>query len=91
MTNSKSINNAINLSIQRGHTIKDISHSWSKLDTVVYFSHSMSSALKEAIYKTEPSLHFYSTEGTPHNSADEGFISDADKVAISFPKGKVKL
>lgn len=86
MTKSESINNAIRLSLQHNNSIKNISYSWSKIDVVVFFTGGLTQELKDEISKTEPSLRFYSTTRNPHYDADEGFISDIDSVAISFPR-----
>ncbi|KML67182.1 hypothetical protein [Pectobacterium peruviense] len=86
MTKSPHINNAINLSIIEGNSVKEISDGFEDLVTVVFFSKKISQQLCFEIKRQEPTLRYFSTARTPHNKADEGFICDEYKVAISYPK-----
>ena len=56
------------------------------MDQVIFFSKKMTSELRDKIKQEEPGLRYFSTEKTPHNSADEGVICDECKVAISYPR-----
>ncbi|GBO48597.1 hypothetical protein PEC302107_22520 [Pectobacterium araliae] len=56
------------------------------MEKVIFFSKKMSQSLQLKIKKEEPTLRYFSTDKTPHNRADEGFICDEYKIAISYPK-----
>ncbi|MBN7766448.1 hypothetical protein [Pectobacterium brasiliense] len=86
MTSSPHINHVIELSLAEGNSVKEISDGWSNMDKVIYFSKKMSQELQLKIKKEEPKLRYFSTDRTPHNKADEGFICDEYKIAISYPK-----
>lgn len=86
MTNSPHINHVIELSLAEANSVKEISDGWSNMDQAIYFSKKMSQELQLKIKKEEPKLRYFSTDRTPHNKADEGFICDEYKIAISYPK-----
>lgn len=83
---SPHIAHAINLSLSAGNSVKETSTGWSSMNQVIFFSKKMTSELRDKIKQEEPGLRYFSTEKTPHNSADEGFICDECKVAISYPR-----
>ncbi|MEI7378199.1 hypothetical protein OGM23_01060 [Dickeya fangzhongdai] len=86
MTKSPYINHAIDLSLAEGNLVQEISNGWSNLEQVIFFSKKMSPELRVKIKSEVPALRYFSTDRTPHNKADEGFICDEYKVAISYPK-----
>ncbi|MFP1787610.1 hypothetical protein ACLEDP_17425 [Lonsdalea quercina] len=86
MTKSPYIDHVIELSLAEGNSVKEISDGWSNMEQVIFLSKKMSRSLQLKIKKEEPTLRYFSTNGTPHNKADEGFICDEYKVAISYPK-----
>ncbi|WP_148042039.1 hypothetical protein [Dickeya undicola] len=86
MTKSPYINHAIDLSLAEGNLVQEISDGWSNLEQVIFFSKKMSPELRVKIKSESPTLRYFSTDRTPHNKADEGFICDEYKVAISYPK-----
>ncbi len=85
MTKSPYINHAINLSLLEGNSVQEVYDGWSTLEQVVFFK-KMSPELSVKIRLELPSLRYFSTDRTPHNKADEGFICDEYKVAVSYPK-----
>ncbi|WP_263062898.1 hypothetical protein [Dickeya dadantii] len=86
MTKSPYIDHAIDLSLAEGNLVQEISNGWSNLEQVIFFSKKMSPELRVKIKSEVPTLRYFSTDRTPHNKADEGFICDEYKVAISYPK-----
>lgn len=86
MTKSPYINHAINLSLLEGNLVKEVYDGWSTLEQVVFFSKKISPELRVKIRLELPSLRYFSTDRTPHNKADEGFICDEYNIAISYPK-----
>ncbi len=85
-TKSSHINHAIELSLAAGNEVKEVSYGWSRVSCVVFFCEKMSWDLRVKIEREEPGLRYFSTEPTPHNKADEGFICDQFSVAISYPR-----
>ncbi|MGI8488884.1 hypothetical protein QWJ20_10130 [Pectobacterium sp. S5] len=86
MNKSSYIDHAIELSLAEGNSVKEISDGWSNMDQVIYFSNKMSQELQLKIKEEEPKLRYFSTDRTPQNKADKGFICDEYKIAISYPK-----
>ncbi|MEI7256766.1 hypothetical protein RF240_17965 [Dickeya dadantii] len=86
MTKSPYIDHAIDLSLAEGNLVQEISNGWSNLEQVIFFSKKMSPELRVKIKSEVPTLRYFSTDRTPHNKADEGFICDEYKVAVSYPK-----
>ncbi|WP_156930295.1 hypothetical protein [Sphingomonas jaspsi] len=50
-----------------------------------WFEQPMPEAVRSA-GSAESSLRYFTTQQTPHNRPDEGFVDDAAKVAISYPR-----
>ncbi|POE23397.1 hypothetical protein BV923_05315 [Pectobacterium odoriferum] len=86
MTNSPHINHVIELSLAEGNSVKEVSYGLIEFSQVMFFSEKMSQKLCIEIKNQEPMLRYFSTNRTPHNKADEGFICDEYKIAISYPK-----
>ncbi|MCL6350695.1 hypothetical protein [Pectobacterium polaris] len=86
MTSSPHINHAIELSLTEGNSVKEISDGWIDFSQVIFFSKKMSRKLCVEIKNKEPMLRCFSSDRTPHNEADEGFICDESKIAVSYPK-----
>ncbi|CAK9886705.1 MAG: hypothetical protein XXXJIFNMEKO3_03151 [Candidatus Erwinia impunctatus] len=86
MTKSPYINHAIELSLSDGNSVKEVSDGWSNIEKIIFFKKKISQELKFKIQNELPKLRYYSTDNTPHNKADEGFICDEYKIAISYPK-----
>ncbi|MDG0806300.1 MULTISPECIES: hypothetical protein [Pectobacterium] len=86
MTISPHINHVIELSLAEGNSVKEISEGWVGFYQVIFFYKKMSQELCVEIKKQEPMLRYFSTDKTPHNEADEGFICDESKIAVSYPK-----
>lgn len=68
-----------------GNSMRDLSSGWSKARQVAYMASELTPTLKHAIQNQLPSLRYWSSEATPHNFAEEGFMCDETLVAISFP------
>jgi hypothetical protein len=85
-TNSKSINRALLIANKDGNTIKEISSGWSKVKQVVHVTHKLTPFVRKEIERDSPGLRYWISEGTPHNAPEEGYISDEDQIAISFPR-----
>jgi hypothetical protein len=56
------------------------------MQQVVYMTHRLSATVRDEIEKQIPSLRYWSSERTPHNLAEEGFICDDHQVGLSFPR-----
>ncbi|MBM1023792.1 hypothetical protein EIC82_20805 [Enterobacter sp. A11] len=86
MSKSPYIDHAIDLAKSKGNSINDIVDGWSKVEQVIYMSSPLTNDVRQIIENSEPSLRYWNAERTPHNRAEEGFICDEYKVAITFPK-----
>ena len=86
MSKSPHIDHVIDLAANDGNNVKDIIEGWSKIEQVVYMSSKLTNDIRQLIEISEPSLRYWSAKKTPHNQAEEGFICDENKVAITFPK-----
>ena len=73
------------VSLAKEHGLSGSFGEWSKRD-VWWFEESMPVEVRAAGQK-DTSLEYFSTEGTPHNRADEGFL-DKHRLAISFARAK---
>ncbi|GKW01867.1 hypothetical protein PEC301877_06820 [Pectobacterium carotovorum subsp. carotovorum] len=86
MTNPPHINHVIELSLAEGNLVKEVSYGFIGFSQVIFFSKKMSQKLCVEIKNQESMLRYFSTDRTPHNEADEGFICDEYKIAVSYPK-----
>jgi hypothetical protein len=86
MTKSPNIDRAMQIAIASGNAVKEISEGWSKVQQVVHMSERMPASVRDEIQRQVPTLRYWSSERTPHNPAEEGFVCDAYHVGISFPK-----
>ncbi|GLQ51350.1 hypothetical protein ACFFJT_09105 [Dyella flava] len=83
---SVSIASAVQIAIEEGNAVKEISEGWTKVAQVVHMTGKMSSDTQRRIESEVPSLRYWESAATPQNPAAEGFISDQDKVGLSFPR-----
>lgn len=84
MTLSTLIDQAISLSLKAGNAVVEISTGWTKMREVVEMRDPLTKSLRSEIRKLG-GLREFRHEGAPHSRADEGFIDDTEKVAMSFP------
>jgi hypothetical protein len=84
-TKSEAINRAIQLAAAKGYQVKEISDGWSGAEQVVYMAGRLTGSLRAEIETGIPELRYWKSERTPQNPADEGFISTAPLVGLSFP------
>lgn len=84
MTLSPLIDVVIAAAEAEGNHLEQISTGWTKVREVAHMAFPMSDELR-AQTMTKNSLHFWSSDATPHNRAEEGFTDDIEKVSISFP------
>ncbi len=87
-TNSLRIDAAISLAIDKDNSVKELSFGWSKVQQVVHMTSELTANLRGIIQNQLPSLRYWSSEATPHNPVDEGFMCDETSVAISFPRSR---
>jgi hypothetical protein len=85
MSYSGAIDDVIEAAAAEGNKVAEISTGWTKVRQVVYMQKPLSSSLRE-LFKDDSRLRAFSTDPTPHDKADEGFVDDNEKVAISFPR-----
>lgn len=83
---SSAIEQAANIAITHGNSIKEISEGWTKVRQVVHMRKPIGDDAKLLI-SSDKKLRYWSSLETPHNKAEEGFTCDRDKVSISFPRG----
>lgn len=83
---SPHIDRAVQIAIEAGNSVKEISEGWSKVRQVVHMASRLTAAVRDDIQRQAPSLRYWSAERTPHNLAEEGFVCDAFQVGLSFPK-----
>lgn len=83
---SVSIASAVQIAIEEGNAVKEISDGWTKVSQVVHMTEKMSPVARQRIELEVPTLRYWESVATPQNPATEGFISDQDKVGLSFPR-----
>lgn len=81
------IDNAVRIAIEEGNSVKEISEGWTKVNQVVHMAKKLSPKVRQRIEREVPALRYWSSTATPQNPATEGFMSDQDKVGLSFPEG----
>jgi hypothetical protein len=86
MIKSPHIARAVQIAIVAGNTVKEISEGWSKIQQVVHMTDRLPSVVCDEIQRQIPTLRYRSSDKTPHNPAEEGFVCDEYGVGISFPK-----
>lgn len=84
MIQSPAIQSALQIALSYGNEVGEISEGWSEVKQVVHMRKPLSAALKEAIL-ADGKLRHWSSPSSPHNSADEGFTDDAEKISMAFP------
>jgi hypothetical protein len=82
---STSIADAVQIAIEEGNAVKEISEGWTKVSQVVHMTSKMSPIVRQRIELEVPALRYWESVATPQNPATEGFMSDQDKVGLSFP------
>lgn len=82
---STSIARAVEIAIEDGNAVEEISDRWTKVRQAVLMKHGLSQATKQRIERELPSLRYWSADSTPHTQATEGFTADGDKVTLWFP------
>jgi hypothetical protein len=87
---SEAVSEAVRIAVSAGNAVKVVSSEW-KPKQVVFMAEPLSADVRTAIAAARPDLEHYVSERTPHNPADEGFVSRADDVVISFPKAGESL
>ncbi|SIT35878.1 conserved hypothetical protein [Paraburkholderia ribeironis] len=80
------IDRAVQIAANSDNSIQEISTGWSKVKQVVHMSRPLTADVLREIQTKVPSLRYWSSERTPHNRAEDGFICDEDEVGLSFPK-----
>lgn len=85
MTHSFIINIAAEEACLNGNEIMDISEGWSKVRQVLHMRDPLDDATRIALSANEHLRH-WTIDPTPHNSAEEGYTDDLEKIAISFPR-----
>ncbi|MHB8386563.1 hypothetical protein [Metallibacterium sp.] len=83
---SVSIASAVQIAIEEGNAVEEISTGWTKVNQVVHMTDRMSPVVRQKIEREVPTLRYWESVATPQNPATEGFISDQDKVGLSFPR-----
>ncbi|WP_447724255.1 hypothetical protein [Sphingomonas koreensis] len=81
---SVAINRVIAVAKGFGISVGLVSADWGPKQ-VVFMSAPISNSLRVALAHEELDLEHYVQAATPHDPADEGFISRVDDVTISFP------
>jgi len=76
---------AVELAVDDGNSVSEVSERWTRVDQVVVMSGCLTRNVREQIECDLPSLRYWNSPATPHNLATEGFISDAEAVGLLFP------
>lgn len=84
-TYSARIDALLALAEAEGNAVAEISTGWEKVRQVVHMTGPMSPAVRHA-GADDPGLRHWVTDATPHDRAASGFIDDAEKVSIEFPR-----
>ncbi|MBB5407661.1 hypothetical protein HDG34_001593 [Paraburkholderia sp. HC6.4b] len=83
---SPHIDHAVQIAVAAGNSVKEVSEGWSKVRQVVHMTSRMSEAVRNDIQSQIPSLRYWSSDRTPHNPAEDGFICEEYQVGLSFPR-----
>jgi len=86
MMKSPHIDHAVKIAIAAGNTIKEISEGWSKVQQVVYMTDRLSAAVRSEIQRQVPTLRYWTSDKSPHNPSEDGFVCDEYNIGISFPR-----
>lgn len=73
------------IAVGAGNAVREITKGWTKVHQVVHMRDVLVPALRDDIQREVPSLRYWSTEGTPHNAPEEGFLCDEYGVGLVFP------
>lgn len=84
-TVSPIIDIAVEIACRGGNSVREVSQGWSKAQMVVHMRRILESPVRAEIEATCPSLRYWRSERSPHNSPEEGFICDEHRVGLSFP------
>jgi hypothetical protein len=84
MTASKAINDAVEVAITNGNSVRETSTGWEKMKEVVHMNKPQSQSLRDAL-SADSRLRAWRTNATPHNLAEDGYTDDETRIAISFP------
>ncbi|QCI68756.1 hypothetical protein [Phreatobacter stygius] len=82
---SAAIRRVVDIATGAGNRVKAVSTDWD-VKQVVFMAEPLTSAVRAAILREIGGLEHYSNDRTPHDPADEGFVSKADDVMVSFPQ-----
>jgi hypothetical protein len=85
LTTSISVLRAVEIAIEEGNALAEISEGWSGIRQVVHLATELSALTRQRIESEVPSLRYWRSPGTPHNPATCGFVSDDDGTGLSFP------
>lgn len=86
--NCPQISYALKILEGSGNEILEVTQGWSNVKEDIRMKHGLTADLKDRILHKEPGLEYWSYKGSPHNSADEGFVCKQHSVSISFLVGK---
>lgn len=84
MNRTLAIERAIKFALAEGNQITETSTGWEKANEVIHFRLPLTPRLRDLVL-TETTLRFWSSEATPHNTAEEGFSDDVSRVVLTFP------
>jgi hypothetical protein len=84
---SRDVAKAVEIAVSAGNAVKLVSADW-RPRQVAFMAEPLDATVRDAITQACPELEHYISGRTPHNPADEGFVSRADNVVVSFPLGE---
>ncbi|MRD46976.1 hypothetical protein GHT07_06785 [Caenimonas koreensis DSM 17982] len=84
-TLSSAIDRAVQIAVEHGNDIAEISEGWTKVRQVIHMRDPLSDDVRARIAGNSELRHWLVTP-TPHNKAEEGFTCDRDQVALTFPR-----
>lgn len=82
----KHIEDVVTIAKASGNDVAEVSEGWTKVKQVVHMKSKLSNDDKNEIANKQPNLRHWSTERTPHNSAEDGYTCDECGVGITFPR-----
>lgn len=82
----KHIEDVVGIAKASGNDVIEVSEGWTKVKKVVHMKKKLSDDDRSSIKARQPTLRHWSSERTPHNTAEEGYTCDLCSVGITFPK-----
>jgi hypothetical protein len=86
MTDSIAIQRIIRRAEGEGNATMSVSSGWGCIREVTHMVADVSDDLWIALQRDEPQLRSWTSDATPHNRAERGFMDEGASEVVSFPR-----